>query len=260
MILYDYVRWCSVSSSFFVYESRYLAWCYGVVGVGDIRYYYTSCMFVGCGILPPVYTYSWRYVVYGTPPIISLFSRRHFICGTQSFFFCVFYIHDATSSAASRRSTFVNSASFVLRVHSLRHPVAFRLPRSPRHIVATLRRSSPRSSSTVQRFNLADVQPRHCAVVPVTTVFYNFSSFHVTAVTWLQHLLMQILHRELSFPRSSMVNTNYTTNFEGTNTEDTICLLKTATTATVTVRHCIIVGLAHEMFFFSFVAQHNYST
>jgi len=40
----DDVRSCYVrSSSFFVYDLRYLAWCYGVVGVEDTRYYYTSC-------------------------------------------------------------------------------------------------------------------------------------------------------------------------------------------------------------------------
>jgi len=28
--------------TFFVYDSRYSVWCYGVVGVGDTRYYYTA--------------------------------------------------------------------------------------------------------------------------------------------------------------------------------------------------------------------------
>jgi len=154
-------------------------------------------MFVGYGILPPVYSHVFRrHVDYRTPRVRSPFSR-----GTSSTAHScpssVFYNHDAMSSAAFRRSASVNSTSFhfrELRILNLRElsPSTYAssrrdipshsslLPRPPRHFVATLRRIPvPRHAvatlrrSAPRRSPSADVQPRRSPIGDVQSPMFN---------------------------------------------------------------------------------------
>ena len=106
-----YVMMMFVQFFFFVYDSSYLAWCYGVVGVLDTCYYYTS-LYVRRLRHPAVSSYVFltsrrlyfnliSFYIYGTIPYNSQFyisiSTIHYSYPFSSFItVCLYIIHPFT--------------------------------------------------------------------------------------------------------------------------------------------------------------------
>jgi len=202
-------------------------------------------MFVGYGILPSVYTSSWRHVDYGTPSVISLSSRRYSIYGTQLSF--VSLLHPwrhvvrgilSLNFRELRRFTSVNSA-FLQLLWTLRPSTFVNLVL---HSSASCRRD-PTSFRAAPSFIRVTVRP--CSCIPAAYVSM-FLQWRYSNRCLCRYCVASSPCREVLWLSPT------TTNSEYTNSEDTNCSLKTATTtttATLLLGYRIIVGLAYEVLF-----------
>jgi len=159
----DVPRLCSfmLYYKFFVYDLSYLAWCYGVVGVGDTRCYYTSCIFVFLTSRRLRHS-AINLFVLQTPlrlrhtVVLRQYSTSTTPCRPR---------HPAAQLPWTPRPS--TSVFFILRVQSSRHSVAFQFRVISSRPSVAPRRAAPmfnRAEVQSPRSNLAQVQP--CSRIP----------------------------------------------------------------------------------------------
>jgi len=159
----------------------------------------------------------------------------------------LFYIHDAMSSAALRRSASVNSTFFYFRELSSSSSASCR--RDPPSLRAAPQ--SNRWSPTSPMFNRADVHSCNSSTVQL---YSSCIRFHVPAVTEFHPLLMQTLRRQLSLSqsRSSYLQLLQTVHTQTLNIQTVHSRLHLQ--QLLLLGYCIIVGLAYEVHFISSTA------